>query len=175
MAALRGAATPTGVGRGPVAVPEAFARRAKASSSFAGQGARRIRFICPSAETSFASWVCNHSCNKSKIRDQMKIGAYTCPPHVILSSSLLPVSPCAAQFTVWRPTSPEAVRGRRAASPRCSAVGGIAKLSTPLSPSGQRLSFLSISSFSSRARTSSNSSLPPAKSPTSAPPSSNHR
>ena len=37
------------------------------------------------------------------------------------------------------------------------------------------LSFLSLSSFSSRARTSSNSSLPPAKSPTSAPPSSNRR
>ena len=27
-------------------------------------------------------------------------------------------SPCAAQFAVWRSTSPEAVRGRRGASPR---------------------------------------------------------
>ena len=66
----------------------------------------------------------------------MKIGAYTWPPHVILSSSLLPVSPCAAQFAVWRSEA------SRSSPPPCVVVvegdpvfpaGDVAKSTTPLS------------------------------------------
>ena len=63
----------------------------------------------------------------------MKIKPYMWPPHVILSPSLLPVSPGDARFAVMAPTPPEAVAWPSRSVAACSAVGGVAKSTTPLS------------------------------------------
>ena len=84
-----------------------------------------------------------------------KIGAYTWPPPVILSPSLLPVSTCRAQRAVWRSDVSRS---------RCVAVEGVAALlgrrTSPSRPrplsrarhlprSLLRLAFVSFSSLSS--------------------------
>ena len=85
----------------------------------------------------------------------MKIKPYMWPPHVILSPSLLPVSPGDARFAVMAPTPPEAVAWPSRNVAACSAVGGVAKSTTPLSRARHlprsllRLAFVSFSSLSS--------------------------